>query len=153
MKEAIAVLSATVLVMRLPIRLNLVSVRIPINIYNRVGVNPIFSSYVVDPRVTSHPQELKDAVPGKPAMFSVEATGTEPLNYQWEWKPVTGDSEWESCDGVRFAGADSSTLTIPSVQKSNEGRYRCVVSNCAGDQTSNPANLSVGKNPTIITGV
>ena len=86
-------------------------------------------------------------------MFSVEATGTEPLNYQWEWKPVTDDSEWESCDGVRFAGAGSSTLTIPSVQKSNEGSYHCVVSNCAGNETSNPANLSVGKNPTIITGV
>ena len=99
------------------------------------------------PTVTSHPQELKDAVPGKPVIFTVEATGTKPLSYQWEWKPVMGDGKWQPCDAKRFPGADSSTLTTPSVQKSNEGSYRCVISNCASTQISNPAKLGVGKNP------
>ena len=81
-------------------------------------------------------------------MFTAEATGTEPLNYQWEWKSVIDDGEWQLCDVERFPGADSSTLTILIVQKSSEGSCRCVVSNCAGSQTSNPAELSVGKNPT-----
>ena len=91
---------------------------------------------------------MKDVVPGKPVMFTAEATGTEPLNYQWEWKPAMGDDEWHPCNVEKFPGTDSSTLTIPSVQKSNEGSYRCVISNCAGSQTSNPAKLTVGKNPT-----
>ena len=55
------------------------------------------------------------------------------------------DGEWQPCDD-KFQGAHSSTLTIPTVQKSSEGSYCCVVSNCAGEQTSKPANLSVGKN-------
>ena len=79
-------------------------------------------------------------------MFTAEGNGTDPLNYQWEWKPAMDDDKWQPCDVEKFPGAHSSTLTIPSVQKSYEGSYRCVVSNCAGKETSNPAELSVGKN-------
>ena len=114
-------------------------------------VTPTFSFYVAEaPRITSHPQDLKDAVLGKPVMFTAEGSGTEPLKYQWEWKQAINDDEWQPCDGETFAGTDSSTLTIPSVQKSNEGSYRCVVSNFAGNQTSKPAELSVGKHLTML---
>ena len=111
---------------------------------------PCFFPLVAEPlRITSHPLELKDAIPGTPVMFTVEATGTEPLNYQWEWEPAIDDDgiEWQPCDVVKFPGADSSTLTIPSVQKSNEGSYCCVVSNYAATLISNPAKLGVGKYP------
>ena len=105
-----------------------------------------FSFYVAEPpRITSHPPDLKDVVAGKPVTFTAEATGTEPLNYQWEWKPAMDDGEWQSCD-ERFPETHSSILTIPRVQISNEGSYRCVVSNCAGEQTSCPAKLTFGKN-------
>ena len=111
------------------------------------------------PRITSHPQELYDAVPGKTVTFTVRATGRETLTYQWQWKPAGvgrrrewwkpagGGSrrEWQSCDVKRFPGANSSILTIPSVQKSNEGSYCCTVSDHVGSQTSKPAVLSVGK--------
>ena len=84
-------------------------------------------------------------------MFTAEATGTEPLNYQWlHRKPAAkegGVEEWHLCPAEWCDGA---TLTISSVQKSDEGTYCCVISNCAGRQTSNPANLSVGKNPTTL---
>ena len=114
-----------------------------------------FCTYVFTvnpPRITTHPQELRDAVPGKVVRFTAVATGTQPLRYQWEWKPpgeAVGESSenevWQSCNVESFPGADNSTVIIPSVQKSNEGNYRCVISNCAGSQTSNPAELSVGK--------
>ena len=98
------------------------------------------------PRVTNHPRELKNAVLGKPAMFTAEATGTEPLNYQWlHWKPAGkegGSEDWQPCP---TEWSDGATLTIPSVQKSNEGHYCCLISNCAGSQASNPAGLTVGK--------
>ena len=84
-------------------------------------------------------------------MFTAEATGTEPLSYQWQWKPVMECRKWKPCDVDKFVGADSSLVTIPRVQKSNEGSYRCIITNCAGNQTSNPANLTVGKDPTIRT--
>ena len=100
-------------------------------------------NYVADPPgVTTQPQDLKDAVPGSVVMFTVEATGTDPLGYQWEWKPVGERNEWQP---VEISGSDQFTLTIPSVQKSNEGSYHCVISNCAGSQISNPVQLSVGK--------
>ena len=92
---------------------------------------------------------MKDAVPGEPVKFPAEATGTPPLNYQWEWKPAMDDSEWQPCDVERFPGADSSTLTIPSVQKSIEGSYHCIVGNCTGTNISNSAELSVGEKNSI----
>ena len=45
--------------------------------------------------------------------------------------------------------SDGTTLTISSVQKLNEGSYQCVISNCAGSQTSTAAKLSVGKHSYI----
>ena len=97
------------------------------------------------PKVTDPPESQKDVVPGKPVMFNIQATGSEPLSYQWQCK-TGGESEgWHSCDVKRFPGANSSTLIIPSVQKSNEGSYRCIVSNCAGRETSECATLTVGE--------
>ena len=96
------------------------------------------------PRITVHPHKVKDAIPGKCITLTVQATGTAPLSYQWKLK-TGGESERpQICDVERFPGANRSTLTIPSVQKSNEGSYYCIVSNCAGSETSECATLTVG---------
>ena len=97
------------------------------------------------PRITLQPQELKDAVPGKHVTFTVKATGMEPLNYQWQQNVGDEREAWQSCDVERLPGANSSTLTIPSVQKSDEGSYHCVISNSAGSQISEPVHLRIGK--------
>ena len=106
----------------------------------------LFIHVAEPPSITTHPQDLKNVVPGKLAKFTVQATGTEPLNYNWQWKLAEedGSEEWQSCDAECCEGA---TLTIPKVQQFNEGSYRCVISNCAGTQISKAAQLSVGKNP------
>ena len=98
------------------------------------------------PRITTHPQQLRNAIPGKPTSFTIQATGTEPLSYSWQWKPAEESKEWQPCNAL---GSNTATLTIPSVQKSNEGSYCCIISNYAGSQTSNAADLSVGKNSTF----
>ena len=89
---------------------------------------------------------MKDAIPGEPVKFTVQATGTDPLKYQWQWKPAAegegGSEEWQPCDAEK---SDSASLVIASVQKSNEGNYRCVISNFIGSVTSDPAKLSIGK--------
>ena len=97
------------------------------------------------PRITSHPPEQKDAVPGKPVAFSIQAAGTEPLKYQWQHKIGEESGRWQLCDVESFPGANSSTLTIPSVKKSNEGSYCCTVSNCAGSETTECVRLAVGE--------
>ena len=99
------------------------------------------------PKVTKQPKSSKKFCPGTAVVFAVQATGTEPLSYLWHWKPAEeegGSEEWQPCLAEWYDGA---TLTIHSVQKSNEGSYCCVISNYAGTQTSNSAKLSVGKNP------
>ena len=104
-------------------------------------------THVVEPpKIITHPQELKDVVEGESAKFSIQASGTEPLNYHWQWKPAekgSGNKRWQPCPA---SWSDGATLTIPKVEKSNDGSYRCVVRNLAGEQTSNSANLGVGKN-------
>ena len=102
------------------------------------------------PRVTADLNDLEDAVPGQEVMFTVRATGTAPLHYQWKWKAAQkeGNEEWQQCDGEWCQGT---TLRIPGpcVQKSIEGNYQCVIKNCAGGVISKAAKLSIGKNPDI----
>ena len=127
MKGGTTVSSATVLVLGFPNLFSLLSVSIMIHyelIANGKKAHACFASstYILlhladPPRITRDLQNLKDALCGKPVTFTAEATGTEPLNYQWEWKQPVDNDEWQPCDGEAFTGADSSRLTIPSVQK------------------------------------
>lgn len=92
------------------------------------------------PRIEHHPEDVKDAIPSQAVKFTVKATGTKPLSYQWLHMPA-GKKDWSDLQGEA-----RSTLSIPSVQKSNEGSYCCVISNCTNvTETSNSAVLSVGK--------
>ena len=103
----------------------------------------VLFNVAIPPRIRSHPQEPKDVVFGEPVTFTIQASGTKPLSYQWQWKPATKDGEseaWQPCD-VEGHDNTSATLSIPSVLKSNEGRYRCIVNNIAGTKISEPVKL------------
>ena len=63
----------------------------------------------------------------------------------WQCKIESGSEEWQLCNVESFPGANSPTLIIPSVQKSNEGSYRCTVSNCVGGENSECARIIVGE--------
>ena len=89
--------------------------------------------------VTVHPVGQTNIVPGSGVSFNVTATGTTPLSYQWQKDGVN------LTDGGRITGATSATLTITGVMETDEGGYRCVVTNTAGMDTSNNAALTVGK--------
>ena len=78
-------------------------------------------------------------VPGSAVSFSVTATGTAPLSYQWQKDGV------DLTDGGTITGATTATLTITGVMESDESGYRCVVANIAGTDTSDTAMLTVGK--------
>ncbi len=74
---------------------------------------------------------------GDTATFSVTATGTDPLSYQWKK------------DGANVNGATGATLILGNVQPSNAGSYSVVVSNAAGSVTSAAATLTVNSAPAI----
>ena len=82
------------------------------------------------PVITNQPQSTT-VFEGNVASFSVTATGTPPLSYQWRKNTVI------------IIGATSSTYVIPSAAESDEGNYSVVVSNSAGSVTSNDAVLTV----------
>ncbi|MDG2213001.1 MAG: PQQ-binding-like beta-propeller repeat protein, partial [Verrucomicrobiota bacterium] len=87
---------------------------------------------VIDPVViTSHPTDTNATVGGT-VSFEVNATGTEPLSYQWQK------------NGVDINGSTAATLTLANVQGDANGTYRVVVSNSLTSTTSNGATLAVG---------
>jgi hypothetical protein len=74
---------------------------------------------------------------GETATFSVTATGTAPLSYQW------------SEDGVDIAGATSASYTTPPIALGASGSaligtFRVTVSNSLGPVASNDATLAAG---------
>ena len=109
----------------------------------------LFYSLAEPPKITVHPKELKEIVPGKPISFTVRATGTEPLSYQWQWKPVVegvSSGEWQNLSsGGSAQGVETATLTFTSIESCSEGLYRCVVTNVVGEEISEYTDHIIGK--------
>jgi hypothetical protein len=76
-------------------------------------------------------------VTGQTADFSVTATGTAPLSYQWKF------------NGAPIGGATGSAFTIANAQPVNAGTYSVVVTNVAGSITSAVATLTMTVPPGI----
>ncbi len=69
--------------------------------------------------------------------FTVTATGTAPLNYQWQ-----------NSSGL-ISGATTSNLTLTNVQPANADNYSVVITNIAGSIISSNAALTVNVPPAI----
>jgi hypothetical protein len=82
------------------------------------------------PFITQQPTNVIVAQGGG-AIFSVTATGTERLAYQWRF------------NGGAIGGATASSYTINNAQSSHAGNYQVVVSNSFGMVTSAVAVLAV----------
>jgi arylsulfatase A-like enzyme len=83
------------------------------------------------PAITTQPAD-KTVTVGQTAKFSVKATGTKPLGYQWKK------------NGANIAGATGlSYMTPPTTLADNGALFAVIVSNRAGSVTSNNATLTV----------
>jgi hypothetical protein len=86
------------------------------------------------PAITTQP--VSQTIPlGGTATFTVAATGTGTLTYQWVK------------NGAAITGANAATLSLTSVQATDAGGYRVVVSNAAGSTPSTDAILTVDSGP------
>lgn len=95
-----------------------------------------FLVVLVPPSITAGPTG-QVAVAGSTVQFTVAASGTAPLHYQWRWN---------SSD---LPGQNSTQLTLNNVQPVNAGNYTVVVTNTAGSVTSSVALLVVNVPPFI----
>ena len=75
---------------------------------------------------------------GATATFSVKATGTAPLTYQWYR------------NGEPVSGATAASLTLSPAQDPDAGTYQVAVSNVVGTVTSFGATLSFNTPPSIL---
>jgi formylglycine-generating enzyme required for sulfatase activity len=82
------------------------------------------------PVITEQPSNVIASTAGS-ATFTVAATGTAPLSYQWRK------------DGVNATGATSASLTLSNVQTNQAGNYAVVITNAYGSATSSVAVLTV----------
>jgi unsaturated rhamnogalacturonyl hydrolase len=92
-------------------------------------VDPVVPSLVTQPA-------NQTVTAGQTATFSVVATGTAPLSYQWQKS------------GANIAGVTSSSYTTPATTSADNGAtFRVVITNAAGSMTSNSASLTVTPAP------
>ncbi|HWT01871.1 MAG TPA: PQQ-dependent sugar dehydrogenase [Pyrinomonadaceae bacterium] len=86
------------------------------------------------PSISTHPASKTVSV-GQNATFTVAASGTAPLSYQWQR------------NSGNIPGATTSSYTLANAQLSDSGaKFRAVVTNSFGSATSNQATLTVVSN-------
>src|SRR5207249_954450 len=87
------------------------------------------------PTITTQPVN-QTVTAGQTTMFTVVASGTAPLSYQWQK------------NGANIAGATSSSYTTPATAIADSGAtFDVVVSNSIGNATSNLATLTASAAP------
>jgi hypothetical protein len=94
------------------------------------------------PSITSQPTSQTNGS-GSTATFSVAATGSLPLSYQWK-KDGTNLN-----NGGNILGANAASLTVNSISQSDIANYNVVVTNNFGAASSSAAALIVIDPPSI----
>jgi len=98
---------------------------------------PAFLQAGTAPAITTQPAAITVAT-GQTASFSVTATGTATLRYQWRK------------NGINISGATSRTYTTPATTSAYNGvKYQVYITNSYGAITSKSALLTVTSAPTL----
>src|ERR1700722_14699145 len=95
------------------------------------ATTPSSSSKIDVPVIATQPANQSVTV-GQTAVFSVMATGTAPLSYQWQK------------NSANISGATAASYTTPATLSGDNGAtFRVVVTNSVANATSNAATLTV----------
>lgn len=100
------------------------------NFAGSVTSAPASLTIAAAPVIVAQP-ESQTVAPGQSAVFTVTATGTMPLFYQWRF------------NGLPLPGATGSSYTRANVQPGDAGNYSVVITNLAGSVVSTEALLTV----------
>jgi hypothetical protein len=109
------------------------------NAFGETTIGPVLVSVMSSPiRIVGSPKSLRVGI-GSPATFTVEATGSEALQYQW------------SKNGVAISGQTNPQLQIPKVDFDSAGTYEVRVSypSNSGSAVTAMANLTVEPLPQV----
>ncbi|HYG33467.1 MAG TPA: immunoglobulin domain-containing protein, partial [Clostridia bacterium] len=93
------------------------------NTVSGITSSNVVLTVIAPPSITTQPQS-RTAVAGSNVTFTVAATGTAPLSYQWRF------------NATNIVGATSSSFTTNGVQSASAGNYSVVVTNVAGSVIS-----------------
>ncbi|MCU0949559.1 MAG: immunoglobulin domain-containing protein [Burkholderiaceae bacterium] len=102
------------------------------------AIPPTPAPTVIAPAITTQPAAVS-VTEGQPAMFSVVASGSAPLTYQWRR------------NGSDIAGATTSAYSLTTTLADNGAAFSVVVRNSAGSATSSTATLSVAPQSVVPT--
>jgi hypothetical protein len=102
-------------------------------------VNSSAPLYFNSPTISISAQPQNQTVSdGADSSFSVSATGSGTLTYQWQF------------EGVAIGGATNATLILPAVHTNQAGRYSVRISDANGPRLSACATLTVSPLPAIL---
>ena len=103
------------------------------------------ASITVNPSINISSQPSTTRVcDGSTATFTVNATGSGELKYQW----IYNNSVVIENNGT-YTGATSNQLTISSASKEHEGQYTCIITSSCDELETNPVALHVTAATTI----
>ena len=88
------------------------------------------------PTITAQPVDLI-LLAGSSGSFTVAASGTSPLSYQWQF------------NGTNISSVTAASYTITNAQAINAGSYAVVITNVAGNVTSTAKALTVLISPSL----
>jgi hypothetical protein len=77
---------------------------------------------------------------GTTAMFSVTASGSQPMTFQWY--QTTIDNMGNPTGTIALTNATTASFVVPSLAVEHEGTYKCVVSNAFGTVSSDVVFLT-----------
>ena len=110
------------------------------------GADKIKGTVKYAPTITTQPQDV-EVKENETATFTVNATGTEPLSYQWQQKTTESDSSWTD-----ISGAATASYTIEATTTDMSGyQYRCVVTGYGTAAESDAATLTVNPKQYTVT--
>jgi uncharacterized repeat protein (TIGR03806 family) len=90
----------------------------------------------IPPSITTQPENISVAA-GTSVLLTVNATGTEPLSYQW------------LLNGTNIPGANSGEYSLIAAQPGDAGSYTVIITNIAGSVSSAAATLTVNTTPLL----
>jgi hypothetical protein len=116
---------------------------VSVSLLENAATSSVVSLVIIDkPKITVQPISKPKEPNGSVAAFSVTATGSPPLSYQWYW--VTTDLVTNTLtDTGEISGSATNILTINPATTLDEGSYFVIVTNAFGSVTSVKASLGI----------